>query len=130
MPYIKQVRQTELRQAPWARYEDAGELTYGLYRAAIEQVNNGDFTYTDIQNEIDRYLAGREIKYETYAIVLGCIASCAYELWRQQDKHLLAAALDSCDLLEGFAAKYYRETIALYEDTKIAENGDVLPWQD
>ena len=36
---------------------------------------------------------------------------------------------DVMGALEGAKAEYYRRVAAPYEDTKIAENGDVFPWE-
>jgi hypothetical protein len=36
---------------------------------------------------------------------------------------------DVMGALEGAKAEYYRRVAAPYEDTKLAENGDVFPWE-
>lgn len=124
MPYITPQRREELEN-PLEPYVDPGDLTYGLYVAAITE--DGDFTSGVIGAHVARYINNGEPKYERYALVLGCLYSCALELDRQQSKHLQSEYIDYADLIHCYAIQYYRDVIAPYEDTKIEQNGDVLP---
>lgn len=120
MPYITQERRADVAD-PKRPLPTAGDLTYQLY---IECLHYHDapplLLEVALEDAIGRYMP-RRIRYENYAIVLGCLDSCARELARRRSQQSIFAR----HTIKVFTEAYYRDEVAPYEDTKIEQNGDV-----
>lgn len=118
MPYILRGIRKDLDDG--AAPQEAGDLTYLLYRATLDWDggSRADF-HLVLGEEVDRFLAFRPRKYQIFAEILGSLYSTALEYERQHEDSRKALAIYA------FASAFYSEVIAPYEDTKIQQNGDV-----
>ena len=120
MPYIDSETKKILDEFP-RRANKAGELTYLFYRRAL------DINPLDLEPALDEVVCGylpRTPRYEDFAIVLGSLYGAALELKRRyggRGVRELSAPLAICS----YAANFYANTVAPYEDKKIEENGDI-----
>lgn len=128
MPYLTQDRKNQII-APNSKLSTAGDLTYKLTVAAMRSSSDNDFE-DRLTNVISAYLRPSP-RYEDFAIVLGCLDSTRREIKRRipdlvrkgYTRHLVEM---TCMRIELYAAAYYAEVVAPYEDLKIIQNGDVF----
>lgn len=120
MPYLTKKRIAELKN-PKAKVLGAGDLTYLMTKSLLDQPE-GYSVSQRLEVDIARYMPD-EPRYENYAVVLGCLASTKMEY----ERRIVAFHTHRCiEELDSFAADYYMDVIAPYEDKKIQENGDVF----
>ena len=119
MPYIsaKNDRREKLRKGEPAL--NAGELNYQLYYYVKHQVKTSFDTerfYFVIKGFVDQFL-GDKPNYQRYNDKTGALVRCYKEIGRRLDidvKNLFIEIMES-----------YDDEIAIYEDIKIIQNGDV-----
>ncbi len=114
MPYIKKAQRDALEIIQPA---NAAQLCYEMCQ--LIQLEGSPGTYRAL---FDGYIAGfpkEEVSWKTYAEVMGAVLGTVSELGRRN------LGYDRQPLMDAFA-KWYYEVVGPYEDTKIAENGDVF----
>lgn len=114
MPYIK--KQDRLEVCAGRLPQTPGELNFQIFnyvKAKTEQ--NLIPKRSDIVRFVDDYL-GNKPNYQKFNDISGCLIRCHRELERRLGikNKILLSILQS-----------YDEQIAIYEDQKIEENGDV-----
>lgn len=118
MPYLDTRRKFELVNG--AKPETPGDLTF-LFTSALLGNLTGDDLPANIREIVSWYLPD-EPRFADHAVVLGCLYCARREDYRRRS----ASRYDlGRGVLSAFAVWYYDHVVAPYEDTKIAENGDV-----
>lgn len=122
MPYLKWSRKMELDKGKLPK--TPGDLTYLLSRELIKVTTPRRYPESaDYHKYITSYL-GESPNFASYAEVLGAIQATIFEFkrrkgllhyWQQEEIHKL----------ENVARALYIAEIGPYEDSKIAENGDI-----
>lgn len=127
MPYIK----PEDYERAIAKPAVPGELNYSLSMSAaalFRGVPNLEEFEVEVNRKVDQYLTDNGISYTNYNNIIGCLSCCGWELQRRfKGTKLWLEAYAVADVLRGVAVDLYHERAIPYEDTKIAENGDVFP---
>lgn len=127
MPYIK----PEDYERAIAEPAVPGELNYSLSMSAVA-VFRGVLTLDAFEDEVDRkvnqYLDDNGTSYTNYNNIIGCLMCCGWEIIRRchGTKYAVTAGLVFHTFQVAAFNLYHYRTIP-YEDTKIAENGDVFP---
>jgi len=113
MPYIsaKDDRRLKLRNGEPAL--SAGELNYQIFYYVKH--NNAGTCRSEIQGFVEQFL-GAKPNYQRYNDMTGALIRCYKEI----ERRLLRRGTLLMDIMES-----YDEQIAIYEDLKIKENGDV-----
>lgn len=130
MPYLSRARKHELDAG--IRPTTPGDLTYLLTRVALGE-SGGEATFEEaVDAAVERYFERRDIRYASFAEVLGCLLSAKLEYARrvcedQQLRNALASPAIVGYKFEQYIKDFYRNRVAPYEDQKIEENGDVYP---
>lgn len=121
MPYLKYSRKQALDKGKVP--ETPGDLTYLLSKELLRVTNGREFN-ADYGPLIDAYL-GKTPNFARYAEALGAIQATTFEFIRR--KGLLHPwEREEVRKLELYAHSLYILQIGPYEDTKIAENGDIF----
>jgi len=114
MPYIRDEnnRRQELRTIAIAK--NAGELNYQIF----SYIKNNQLNYSirAIVCYVDDFL-GAVPNYQKYNDMTGCLIRCHKEIKRRLNINLKTEFID---IMES-----YDDEIAMYENDKILENGDV-----
>jgi len=114
VPYIIATdgRRESLRNNDTAKC--AGELNFQIFSYVKNNMENGILTHV-IKGYIDNFL-GDKRNYQKYNDLTGALVCCRKEIKRRLgiDLKVLGEILDS-----------YNKEIAIYENLKIKENGDV-----
>lgn len=126
MPYIK--------PADYARAKDEaavpGELNYAMTITSV-LLMRGDISLVEyralIEELVDTYMDRNGVSYTNYNNVIGALYCCGAELLRRVNKTYNLEATVCRDIMAAVADALYADRCAPYEDTKIAENGDVFP---
>jgi len=115
MPYIKadDGRREALRKGEPAL--SAGELNYQIFYF-VKHVDYGIGVESIIRGYVEQFL-GAKPNYQRYNDMTGALIRCGKEISRRLHKNI-GYYLE--ELMES-----YDEQIAIYEDLKISENGDV-----
>jgi hypothetical protein len=120
MPYIKSNNDRRQRLQESDVAQNAGELNYQIfYYIKHNEIPNSNFCLTTEQTValfVENFL-GETRNYQKYNDMIGCLV-CS---WKEIKRRLGINADFLLDIIE-----YYDEEIAIYEDKKIIENGDVL----
>lgn len=119
MPYLTEQRKTELDSRTVYKATTAGDLTYLLTKAVLEDEAR---LPARLYECIDRFMGGRAVRYEDYATVIGSLVCTGMEYERRVGGAVTAQKLE--ELME-FIQSYYTDFVAPYEDEKIEQNGDV-----
>ena len=126
MPYIKATDYVRASLEPVV----PGELNYAMTMQAIfylmGQIDMGEF-----RGKVEELCAGfmecNGVSYTNYNNMIGALTCCGWELVRRANDERAVAA-DNCQkVLVEVGYRIYYELVVPYEDTKIAENGDVYP---
>lgn len=121
MPYLIEARKMQL-DAGFAP-ATPGDLTYLFTKALLGDPREATL-HEALQAAVDSYLEtlSRQPRYADYAVILGCLDATSREYQRRLG-HRAEPSLTW--MLTGFRDEFYVTVVAPYEDTKIAENGDV-----
>lgn len=113
--------------------ETPGELTYLVTRALLGNPREASMAEA-LQAAVDRYLSGlaTDPGYVNYCVIIGALTCAALEHERRlgtpgDPYDVPDDAWNALQDLAQFEQDFYRNVIGPYEDTKIAENGDVYP---
>lgn len=119
MPYIVPIIRSDVRDGTlWPR--NAGELNYLLTTLIIDE----RLTHETIQEAVDRFLWAQEtVNYQAYNDVMGAVIGAGQEAHRRG----VGNGWGIHHTLVGWLEDWYDAVVGPYEDTKIAENGDVYP---
>lgn len=115
MPYIKDIdgRRYELRNGSPAT--NAGELNYQIF--SYLKYCSGKYSTIKIIRYVEEFL-GCKPNYQRYNNMVGALTCCYKELIRREIRKVEYRVL--LDIIDG-----YEREIAIYENLKISENGDV-----
>lgn len=133
MPYItKQDRaRLALKNQP---AKTVGELNYLLTCAAIGEINRAGLSYTTINNIVGEFeqviLCNGDLATTEFGREIVGIAREAFVEWCFQDNAItkdqrLAVTAKVMGAFRCAQQEFYRRVAVPYEDSKIAENGDV-----
>lgn len=140
MPYLTADRKRQLRHDPTP--ETAGDLTYLITDALLKRSSTEGLVEA-FDRFIETYLLQRPLRFERFAAVLGSLDAARREYARRNpggtwsdsrgrlhsnyipNSWIPASAV--LHFLEAYAAHFYDEHVAPYEDDKIEQNGDVYP---
>jgi len=116
MPYIsaKDSRREALRKGEPAL--SAGELNYQIFYYYKHNYTFSLFVEVNIIKGFVEQFLGAKPNYQRYNDMTGALIRCAKEI----ERRLKINAVDLFYIMES-----YDEQIAIYEDLKISENGDV-----
>lgn len=112
MPYIKDIDNRRHQLANGCVAKNAGELNYQIFHYV-------KYNKTPDKNVISYYVKnflGEKPNYQKYNDMVGCLVCCYKEISRRLGFFLSIII----DILHG-----YCDEIAIYENEKIIENGDV-----
>jgi hypothetical protein len=117
MPYIsaKDDRRLKLRNGEPAL--SAGELNYQIFYYVKH--NNAGTSRNEICGFVEQFL-GAKPNYQKYNDMTGALIRCAKEIIRRLNSSKWGITEVLYEIMES-----YDEQIAIYEDLKISENGDV-----
>jgi hypothetical protein len=120
MPYIKSDdgRRKTLQHGDTAL--TAGELNYQIFYYIKHQESKGlksERVYFVLKAFVNQFL-GEKPNYQRYNDMVGCLVLCAKEIHRR-------LKIDLYEVLLKQIIDSYDEEIAIYEDKKCLENGDV-----
>lgn len=131
MPYIKQEIKDALHHG--ANPHNAGALTYMFTQALIH--NDPSDVGDALENVIQKYyVACNEVfRYANYCTIMGSLTCAQYEFVRRRiqergrkRKPPIPGDLQRVAAIKDYIKNYYPKHVAPYEDTKLAENGDVF----
>lgn len=132
MPYIEKT--ARLRMAiRGSTPENAGELNYLFTLSYIDVLNEVaplDDLPQALTSAIDRYIWGKEPKYQLYNDVMGALVSSSAELCRRKvcpNPVIMQRLYDIASVVDFTGGEFYNNIVIPYEDHKIEENGDVYP---
>lgn len=124
MPYLASKRKAEIdEQGEKAKLVTAGDLTYVFTKIMLDEegkCHKGSFIQA-----VNQFIGKRVPRYEDFAIIMGSLTNCIIEFERRKADTWTDVDVDKLGVASVFGNWYYTETIAPYEDKKIAENGDV-----
>lgn len=127
MPYLKQERKDELADED-AKLEAPGELNYLVTLVLLEavQCNGAYLLRSRVPKLIERYIEANGRSYTTYNNIVGALTCARAEFKRRVPDHLwVTVHANVSSELKCQSEEFYADTVAPYEDEKIAENGDV-----
>lgn len=124
MPYIRADLRPGL-DSGHARPSTPGELTYVVFKTLLDYPNmgfNDQVLRSAIGLAVTEYMEVQgEFNYTVLSSVVGALM-CASLEWRRRrpEEHLFAESAIRQEI-----ERFYRHTVASYEDDKIEQNGDV-----
>lgn len=130
MPYLTQERKQALAEGD-VLY-NPGDLNYLVTKALLVYADSDGapeeraLLEEVIDGYVTRFIESNGINYTTYNAVIGALTCCGTE-WERRTWNTSQPRVVTRYILDAWTQKFYRETVAPYEDTKIEENGDVYP---
>lgn len=123
MPYVTQAAKDDLH---YLQPRNVGELTYRFTLIALSDNHYSD-KYNDLMFSAKLYWENAEKKFQRHAEVLGAFTAARLEIVRRLDCCSVKTGIiaDAKWALENVAFDYYLNVVGPYEETKIADNGDV-----
>lgn len=131
MPYLDRSRKKRLDMG--ARIETPGDLTYMLTMALLRSRPSDpydahevyDNAYQRIEGTVALYILELPDapRYADFAVILGCLDSTRREFLRRAPRDGTFGYRVTA--IRNYAERFYSDTVAPYEDTKIEQNGDV-----
>lgn len=119
MPYLTKDRKDHLDGG--GQVVTAGDLTYLLTRTLLAKMPPAELSAA-LTELVARYLPD-DPHFADFAIVLGCFDAT----WREWCRRTWQGEKDwdAAHEFDRWRRRFYEHTVAPYEDTKIAQNGDV-----
>lgn len=119
MPYLTQQRKDHLNSG--GHIVTAGDLTYLLTTALLAKMPPAELS-ARLSELVSSFLP-EDPRFGDFAVVLGSLDAT----WREWIRRTWQGQKDwgAAEEFDRFRRRFYERVVAPYEDTKIAQNGDV-----